>query len=132
MQVRTIKEYYGNKEKYSKEELIAYAKEFYHPIILNTFEEFLNAQDMKVGQFGITNVWEYTDGYIEDGNMIYMIFKDPKDFKHLTYKNSGFFNEMIFKFDEENMLTDLYVTGDDIKFQHALAELFQTDKNNIR
>ena len=132
MKLKTLKEFYQKGGDYSKEEILNYVKQFYHPAILENFEQLLNIQNMSIGQFGVKTVEDYTDGYIEDGNVLYLTFQDKQDFEHICYKEEDFFTEVILKFDENDILIDFYVNGDDLPLQYSLVEAFEQDKNNIR
>ena len=132
MQIKTLKDFYCKNENYSKEEILNYINEFYNPIVINNFAELLEIQGMSVGQFGITSIEDYTDGYIKDGNLLYLVFKDKKDFEHIFYKDESFFTEVILKFDNNDILIDFYINGDDLPLQYSLVEVFEEDKNNIR
>ena len=132
MKLKTLKEFYQKGGDYSKEEILNYVKQFYHPNILENFEQLLNIQNMSIGQFGVKTVEDYTDGYIEDGNVLFLTFQDKQDFEHICYKEEDFFTEVILKFDENDILIDFYVNGDDLPLQYSLVEAFKQDKNNIR
>ena len=132
MQMKTLEEFYGKKQKYSKEELLNYIKEFYNPIVLNTFEELLQIQNMNVGQFGINTIGDYTDGYIKDGNLLLLVFKDKKDFEHILYKDEDFFTEAILKFDDNDIFIDFFINGDDLPLQYSLVDVFEENKNSTR
>lgn len=132
MEIKTLKEFYGKKENYSKEELLNYINEFYNPTVLNNFEELLKIQNMSVGKFGINTIEDYTDGYIKDGNLLLLVFKDKKDFMHISYKDEDFFTEAILKFNDNDVLIDFFINGDDLPLQYSLVEVFEENRNNTR
>ena len=123
MEIKTLKEFYGKKENYSKEEVLNYINEFYNPTVLNNFEELLKIQNMSVGKFGINTIEDYTDGYIKDGNLLLLVFKDKKDFTHISYKDEDFDNDV---------LIDFFINGDDLPLQYSLVEVFEENRNNTR
>ena len=122
----SIKEYFNRNEEFSKDEIIKYIKRFYHPLILKDLNKLLEIQGINAGEMGINDVYDYTDGYMNQGDLIYLVFNNNLDFKHISYKNSDFFTEVILKFDN-NILIDFYVNGDDLPLQYFLCEIF---KNN--
>lgn len=111
----------GTKSFFVKEDILKYLCSKYSVEIFENFSDFLDAQSMKKGDFGVNTVEEYTDGLIEDEDMlIYCIFRNPKDFTKITYKDDDFYTEFILQFDKENCLVDYFGTGDYIDFENEI------------
>lgn len=85
----------------------------------------MGIQNLKLGQYGIHSIEDYTDGYMSDGNLVYIVFNNKKDFKHIFYKEDNFFTEIILKFNKDDILEDFFINGDDLPLQYSLVEIFK-------